>query len=347
MFGIIARVRRFFNSWEFDLACMYAAGVFDSDGINKARAYAKEFKRNKDIYKRHKLPPEIYNGKKIYNKDEANKIIGDAILKGNPFMAARYGSCELSAFTKVKNNNKGFCCPYSSALMHLCRDIAGFFPEDKNELIKFADLMKKSTKQVNLMGVWFNPLEEYILKTFGNDPDYCHLSALEPFSSKDPWSAKLEGKKVLVIHPFYKTIPEQYKKREKLFNGENILPDFELIMQPAVQTIGGTRDERFKTWFEALNYMFDEAMKKNFDVAIIGCGAYGFPLAAKLKQAGKIVIHLGGATQLLFGIIGKRWENDPEYYEFFSKYFNNGYWVRPDESETPANKQRFENGCYW
>ena len=55
----------------------------------------------------------------------------------------------------------------------------------------------------------------------------------------------------------------------------------------------------------ALNYMFDEAMKKNFDVAIIGCGAYGFPLAAKLKQAGKIVIHLGGATQLLFGIIGR------------------------------------------
>ena len=42
--------------------------------------------------------------------------------------------------------------------------------------------------------------------------------------------------------------------------------------------------------FDALNYMYNEAMKKNFDVAIIGYGAYGFPLVA---------------TQLLFGIIGR------------------------------------------
>ena len=49
-------------------------------------------------------------------------------------------------------------------------------------------------------------------------------------------------------------------------------------------------------------------MEEIFDVAIIGCGAYGMPLAAMLKQAGKQAIHLGGATQLLFGIKGKRWE---------------------------------------
>lgn len=43
-----------------------------------------------------------------------------------------------------------------------------------------------------------------------------------------------------------------------------------------------------------------EALKFDFDVAIIGCEAYGFPLAARLKRAGKIVVHMGGATQILF-----------------------------------------------
>ena len=45
-------------------------------------------------------------------------------------------------------------------------------------------------------------------------------------------------------------------------------------------------------------------MKFDFDVALIGCGAYGFPLAAKLKTAGKQAIHLGGVLQALFGIKG-------------------------------------------
>ena len=77
---------------------------------------------------------------------------------------------------------------------------------------------------------------------------------------------------------------------------------------------------------------------KVFDIAIIGCGAYGMPLAAYCKQIGKKAVHLGGATQLLFGIKGKRWDN-------YSLY--NDYWVRPLESETPRNAGKIESGCYW
>ena len=110
----------------------------------------------------------------------------------------------------------------------------------------------------------------------------------------------------------------------------------------AVQTMGYEQDARFNDWFEAIDYMFNEAMKINFDVAIIGCGAYGLPLAARIKEAGKIAIHLGGATQLLFGIKGKRWDG----VGFGDKYYNE-YWVRPEESEKPQNAVLIENGCYW
>lgn len=282
--------------------------------------------------------PAIYNGKKILDRDETTKLIGDAIEHGEPFMAGRFGSGEINAVWRVRDDGKGFIAPFSYAIRRLNIN-AGFFPKDKNLLPRFAELMKWATSQVNLMGVWFNPMEEYILRTYGKNPEYCGLGSLSVDSfPTDSWTAKLEGKKVLIIHPFYKSIPYQYARRELLFPGRNILPKFELIMQRAVQTIAGNKDPRFNNWFEALEYMYNEAMSKDFDVAIIGCGAYGFPLAAKIKAAGKIAIHLGGATQIMFGIMGKRWEK----YKLF-----NENWIRPFPEETPDGIKKVEDGCYW
>ena len=106
-------------------------------------------------------------------------------------------------------------------------------------------------------------------------------------------------------------------------------------------------------WVVALlNYMdrqmlstMQEAMKIDFDVAIIGCGAYGFPLAAKLKLAGKQAIHLAGATQLLFGIKGKRWEENGAF-AYVQKFFNDA-WVYPSDEDKPKEAAKVENGCYW
>jgi len=146
-----------------------------------------------------------------------------------------------------------------------------------------------------------------------------------------------------VIHPFENSIKAQYPKRKEIWEKHPILPKFELKTLKAVQTLCGEEDERFETWFDALEYMFCEAMKIDFDVAIIGCGAYGFPLAAKLKAAGKQAIHLGGATQLMFGIKGYRWENN--YPSKIATFFNDA-WIYPDASETPKNAKTVEKGCY-
>lgn len=88
--------------------------------------------------------------------------------------------------------------------------------------------------------------------------------------------------------------------------------------------------------------MEDEAMRMNFDVALVGCGAYGLPLAARLKRQGKKAIHLGGALQILFGIKGGRWDSRPE----FKKFYNDA-WVRPGEEHRPIAYQLVEDGCYW
>lgn len=83
--------------------------------------------------------------------------------------------------------------------------------------------------------------------------------------------------------------------------------------------------------------------KVDYDVALIGCGAYGMPLAAHCKRMGKKAVHLGGALQLLFGIRGNRWETEQDIY----KQFMNEHWVRPLESERPKVALNVENACYW
>ena len=116
-------------------------------------------------------------------------------------------------------------------------------------------------------------------------------------------------------------------------------------MQKAVQTNAGEVDERYATWFEALEDMYRKAMAVDFDLAILGCGAYGFPLAAKMKAAGKQAVHLGGITQILFGIHGKRWDEDKNH-QFLQKYYSDA-WVRLTDKEKPKGANVVEDGCYW
>lgn len=281
-------------------------------------------------------------GKKIpISNIDANSFIAKMIKSNKSFMAARFGNTELGVL--VQNEYSDLDSEnVQRAFWHLVNN-AGYFPESMERLNDYCALMFESSESVDLLGVWSNYKEDYIVEKYCKNATLCALSGLEPWYVENPWSAALEGKKVLIIHPFEKTIRNQYEKRDKIFPNTNILPEFEeLLTIKAVQTIADEVDERFGTWFDALQWMYEESMKIDFDVAIIGCGAYGFPLAAMLKKSGKIAIHLGGATQLLFGIKGKRWDNLPKV----SKLYNE-HWVRPLEEERPMNNDRIEKGCYW
>ena len=161
----------------------------------------------------------------------------------------------------------------------------------------------------------------------------------------------MKGKKVLVVHPFSESIECQYKKREKLFDNPDVLPEFgSLTVIKAVQSMGG-ECKGFRDWFEALHHMEEKIDKVDYDVVLIGCGAYGLPLAAHCKRQGKKVIHLGGVLQLLFGIRGNRWERDTYGKGWpgidYSKLLSNPYWVRPLEMEVTKNAKKVEEGCYW
>lgn len=303
------------------------------------RKHSVEAQNVRSFFETHKKYAETA----VYSAFDIGEVLYNIIKTETPFMAGRFGATELSALKIFDFELSG---KYSKILDQM-QIWSGFFPQTPEAGKAFCELMLGCIPQVDIIGVWGQPFEDYYLKKFSKAQiKATYLLDLEPWScAEKPWSAALQGKKVLVIHPFTNTIKKQYEKREKIYPGTSILPEFELKVLKSVQTIAGERDNRFQDWFAALDWMYKEALKIDFDVAIIGCGAYGFPLAAKLKMAGKQAIHLAGATQLLFGIKGKRWEQNPAF-AYIQKYFNNS-WVYPDEAERPTRALEVEGGCYW
>lgn len=295
---------------------------------------------NRDPY----LP--FYANHWVMGKNITNQEIAAQIKKGTPFMVARFGNTELSVMVntlkrRIFGNSTETQARFDEWFGRLVEG-AGFFPNEKELAEPFTDLMLESCKEIDIMAIYHCHMDDYIITEYMKGSRVTFLNHIEPWRCKEPWTAALKGKKVLVIHPFDESVRSQYQKRELLFPGTDVLPEFELKTLKAVQTIAGEVDERFKTWFEALEYMYEEAMKIDFDVAIIGCGAYGLPLAAKLKTSGKQAIHMGGATQIFFGIKGRRWVDNPRAGIAF-----NDAWVYPKKSETPKNCEIVENHCYW
>jgi hypothetical protein len=144
------------------------------------------------------------------------------------------------------------------------------------------------------------------------------------------------------VSHFAATIAQQYKRRQEIWRAKpELLPEFELrtICAPLSSYLA---KPQYSDWFAALHAMCREMEAAPFDAAIVGAGAWSIPLVAHAKSLGGWAIHLGGITQILFGIRGRRWEKNERIMAFC-----NDAWVRPAAVETPENVQAIEGGCYW
>jgi hypothetical protein len=299
----------------------------------------------------------------IWDADIVSKLIYDKLMSNEPCMIARFGANELATMVNylgVRNAHHSIISYIKNEIpewwwndwikkqMHI---VAGFFPPTPEKFERFSELMLDDMKEVDILGSWLGN-EQYFRDKLSNVAKV-QFHLLEPFWSNPPWTKALQGKKVLVVHPFAELIETQYhENRNKLFDNQNILPLFQLQTIKALQSHGGTQDN-FKDWFEALDWMKQKIDSLDYDICLIGCGAYGFPLAAHVKRQGKKSVHLGGILQLLFGIRGKRWE-DPNHrveswglpYGFYSGLMND-YWIRPCGQLKPQNANKVEGACYW
>lgn len=280
--------------------------------------------------------------KHVLDKQEGNMHIHQQLQTNKPLLVGRIGATELSIVLNYMHYKNRGSIKWNDYLRDEIWRQSGIFPTTDKSLNNFSTAYLKAISQTDIMGVWKNEGEDVVIKKYCNAATLIPLESIEPYYFENPWSEYLSNKKVLVIHPFEQSIQQQYNtERDKLFSNKKVLPLFQLQTIKAVQAQVYNATS-FNKWEDVYEHMKKEILKKDFDVAIIGSGGYGLLVGAFVKSLGKKAIHMGGATQILFGIRGKRWDDREEFRSLF-----NEHWKYPNPDERPEKATLLEGGAYW
>ena len=285
-----------------------------------------------------------YGMQDLMSAEEGNKSIENYIESGNSFAYCRYGYVELGLMIQCERSRLlGI-----NMLKHKNNEKKMFCISEEDVYVgieKFDGLMRRASIDADILGVWTNLAmgDVYVSFLLGKNRKCITTAlALESYCFEQPWTSALKNKKVLVVSPFSKEIESQYKNnRTRLFKNPNVLPEFELQTMDSVWYIADYHDNRFSNWFEAYEYLCNEVHRRKFDIALLGCGPFGFPLAVEIKRMGRQAIQMGGAIQILFGIRGKRWDTLK-----ISELYND-FWIRPIKENIPQGAEILDGQCYW
>ena len=293
-------------------------------------------------------PSNEYFMRHLPNTVSAQNIIVQGLTKKKDFLLLRFGLYEYQLCFQFLEKENGLRSSYSQDLLyHLPLD-TGLFGPTTETYDRYARKIISSLDGVDVLSYWRN-IPSYFLFSPFYGPKVAHINVedLYPYPfwhSKvlPTWQGWLRGKRVLVVSSFADTIKKQYAHRKEIWPIETILPEFTLIPYQAVQTNGGRDTKNFLSWEDALHDMVDNISQQNFDLALISCGGYGMPLAIELHAMGKRAIQWGGCSQLWFGIMGGRWNQDANIMRYF-----NPSWTYPSEDETPPLSNLVSGCSYW
>ncbi len=288
--------------------------------------------------------------KPILNVKQSNQLILRAISDGKPCLVSRFGTTEtefcLEYGVSANKGNATFL-----AIENLWR-LSGVFPTNPSQLADFFSKYTNAASNIDVCGVrrsskefTYWEKESRMFSHYAIDSTPIDIEALTPIFLKDPWTQGLSGKKVLIIHPFAETIRQQLNLLVATPSEFYWLPKFDPIILEAPQSLGVEPGNfHFDNWNDSLSSLMDEVEKIDFDIALIGCGAYGMPLGSFIKEKGKIAIHIGGALQLFFAIRGQRWEMEVNG-NLTSDQLR--IWNWPLQADTPKSAYDVEDGAYW
>ena len=275
--------------------------------------------------------------------------LSEWIKSGKPMLLARLGGTEGNIAGQYCEKELSLRKEYAPEVLKWLFSTSGFFADDYETKTKAVDEYARLTldglKECDYLSATFPPkiYMPYFFKHYATNatPTFSDFGPYFDIPIEKTWVGALKGKKVLVINSFTDSIEYQYKRKDKLVKDKAFeLPDFKLITYKTFVTQVGERPGGFKNYFQVLDRMLSDIKKIDFDVALIGAGAYGFPIAVEVKRMGKIAIETCGKTPTFFGVYGERDLKDGV------GEFMTDAWIRPME-EPPKKFKEIENGCYW
>jgi hypothetical protein len=272
---------------------------------------------------------------------DGNNVISHYLKHNLPFAAGKIGVTELNILHDYINPKCIF-----EYLRHEVEDIAGLYPYTDETAKSFSDDMLDRLGDVDLIPQWSKQrptFEQYVLDKYCPKAHRTLLQHLEPYYFDKPWTNHLEGKTVLVFSPFAESIIRNYTNLDKIWGGK-IKPNFNLKVAryPFAIPIDSEAKQKYSTSQRVYQEYLDILRREVFDVGIFGTGWTSLLFTVECKRLNKIGIHLGGSTQILFGIKGQRWREIEEFQPFF-----NEHWTDPTNEEKPDMYKKVEGGCYW
>ena len=268
-----------------------------------------------------------------------------SLCAAKPFVAGKIGGAELMALEymdhKIKLNwPAGWSWERPAGRLY---NSAGFFPIEKKAFLSWHALMTESIATTDFLCEWQT---DPFLRIYETNL----IQFLAPRSKSIPLEMLCRGIlptlapfRLLIISPFVKTMQKQLPRMNKINDPYEKLAIDWGHLKKTLQFIrcpfqSHLEPSPYDSWEDGLEKLTKEVSSKDFDLALIGAGAWSLPLGSRIKKMGKSAIHMGGEMQLLFGIKGKRWAQTAMY---------NSNWVTADPNETPQNRNKVEDGCYW
>jgi len=283
-------------------------------------------------------------------EDNASKLC-KLFQSNKPFLIGRNGTIELEVLSLFLDG-----IPFTQNILNILEKNAGIFPSESINVSNWCrDYLKALSNTDMIAEGWYTPLlqvEKSMLDTINPSRSSILLRNLEPYYVKPElrWTQYLKGKNVAIINSFAQTCEEQTYMSKALWpqDTESLLPSstkwipIQTYFSPALGKGNAIWPRHMNNYNDAVDYIVRQCMDEHIDIAIIGCGGMGMIIGSKLKNKGIQCIVLGGATQILFGVRGKRWDSHP----VISKFFNDA-WVVPPDSCKPHGYKTIEGGCYW
>lgn len=283
----------------------------------------------------------------------------DALARQHGFAAAKLGATEQSMLQYVMERERNAARAKIHMLELLLKKTtiaySGIFPAESDFHFQYGKFFMDCVRELDVVGLFRGKhadSEWMLINYFQPENLFTQFQNLHPDRSipddeTNCYLPFLRGKKILLVCPFGNLLASRATR--EIFQGVWRVSGKKFFEPARVEGLefpyGFARETRarYATVLDLMREIEDEIAKRDFDVALIGAGGMGVPLAASVKRLGKVGIMLGGHLQVIFGVKGLRWKNDPTWRD---TYFNE-WWIDMPESYRPKQGDTTGEYAYW
>lgn len=232
---------------------------------------------------------------------------------------------------------------------------SGIFPADSSFLLEFHEFYLGWLRTLDCIGAFGHPIEAKLFRGLGLTQPLVEFRNQEPDRSipaneENCFLPALRDKKLLLVNCFAELLRSRATKDtfEDVWKKTGKPWFYPKSVQSLTVPYGFDRrtHQQFTNSISLFHSLGASLEQMDFDVALIGAGGLGVPLAGKVKSLGKVGISMGGVLQVVFGVVGKRWLGRKNWSE---KYITADWTEVPDQyqpDETNEDKLP-DSGAYW